>query len=257
MPQCGYCQAGQIMSAAALLATTPKPTDADIDRAMNGNLCRCGTYLRIRQAIHQRGRDADAPAQTASAAAAAIRRTPWQPASSLNRRSFLRVSALAGGGMLVASYFDAGRDLRARASRRDRRHRRSLPNAFIKIAPDGIVTIMAKNPEVGQGIKTIAADAHRRGARRRLEATSRIEQADLDQSKYGPQIGRRQHRHAEQLDAAAPGRRRRAADAHHGGGADMERAGEPSARPPSGTVHARAPASARSATASWPRRPRR
>lgn len=53
VPQCGYCQAGQIMSAAALLATTPTPSDADIDRAMNGNLCRCGTYLRIRQAIHQ------------------------------------------------------------------------------------------------------------------------------------------------------------------------------------------------------------
>ncbi len=47
------CQAGQIMSAAALLAQTPKPTDADIDRAMNGNLCRCGTYTRIRQAIHK------------------------------------------------------------------------------------------------------------------------------------------------------------------------------------------------------------
>src|SRR5438093_1974948 len=53
VPQCGYCQAGQIMSAAALLATTPKPSDADIDRAMNGNLCRCGTYLRIREAIHR------------------------------------------------------------------------------------------------------------------------------------------------------------------------------------------------------------
>src|SRR5262245_59315054 len=52
-PQCGYCQAGQLMSAAALLAVTPKPTDADIDRAMNGNLCRCGTYLRIRQPIHR------------------------------------------------------------------------------------------------------------------------------------------------------------------------------------------------------------
>jgi isoquinoline 1-oxidoreductase alpha subunit len=53
VPQCGYCQAGQIMSAAALLARLAKPTDADIDGAMNGNLCRCGTYLRIRQAIHQ------------------------------------------------------------------------------------------------------------------------------------------------------------------------------------------------------------
>ncbi|MCU1326493.1 MAG: (2Fe-2S)-binding protein [Bryobacterales bacterium] len=53
VPQCGYCQAGQIMSAAALLAKTPKPTDKDIDTAMSGNLCRCGTYLRIREAIHK------------------------------------------------------------------------------------------------------------------------------------------------------------------------------------------------------------
>ena len=53
VPQCGYCQAGQLMSAASLLAATPQPTDADIDAAMNGNLCRCGTYLRIRQAIHR------------------------------------------------------------------------------------------------------------------------------------------------------------------------------------------------------------
>jgi isoquinoline 1-oxidoreductase alpha subunit len=52
VPQCGYCQAGQLMSAAALLARTPKPTDEDIDGAMAGNLCRCGTYQRIRAAIH-------------------------------------------------------------------------------------------------------------------------------------------------------------------------------------------------------------
>jgi len=52
VPQCGYCQSGQIMSAAALLARTPHPTDADIDNAMAGNLCRCGTYNDIRSAIH-------------------------------------------------------------------------------------------------------------------------------------------------------------------------------------------------------------
>ena len=52
VPQCGYCQSGQIMSAAALLAETPKPTDDDIDAAMSGNLCRCATYQRIRAAIH-------------------------------------------------------------------------------------------------------------------------------------------------------------------------------------------------------------
>ncbi|MBS1786077.1 MAG: (2Fe-2S)-binding protein [Acidobacteria bacterium] len=50
-PQCGYCQTGQIMQAAALLKTKPKPTDADIDAAMKGNICRCGTYQRIREAI--------------------------------------------------------------------------------------------------------------------------------------------------------------------------------------------------------------
>jgi isoquinoline 1-oxidoreductase alpha subunit len=53
VPQCGYCQAGQIMSAAALLASKPKPSDADIDEAMAGNVCRCATYIRIREAIHK------------------------------------------------------------------------------------------------------------------------------------------------------------------------------------------------------------
>jgi isoquinoline 1-oxidoreductase subunit alpha len=52
VPQCGYCQSGQLMQAAALLSTTPQPTDADIDRVMRGNICRCGTYTRIRAAIH-------------------------------------------------------------------------------------------------------------------------------------------------------------------------------------------------------------
>ncbi len=53
VPQCGYCQSGQIMSATALLKTNKKPTDADIDAAMSGNICRCGTYVRIRAAIHR------------------------------------------------------------------------------------------------------------------------------------------------------------------------------------------------------------
>ena len=53
VPQCGYCQSGQIMAAAALLAANPRPSDADIDGAMSGNICRCGTYPRIRRAIHR------------------------------------------------------------------------------------------------------------------------------------------------------------------------------------------------------------
>jgi isoquinoline 1-oxidoreductase alpha subunit len=58
VPQCGYCQSGQIMAAAALLARTPRPSDADIDAAMDGILCRCGTYNRIRRAIHRVARGA-------------------------------------------------------------------------------------------------------------------------------------------------------------------------------------------------------
>lgn len=59
--QCGYCQSGQIMSAAALLASTPEPTDHDIDTAMAGNICRCGTYLRIREAIKQAAQASASP----------------------------------------------------------------------------------------------------------------------------------------------------------------------------------------------------
>ena len=62
VPQCGYCQSGQIMSAVALLSKKPKPTDAEIDDFMSGNICRCGTYQRIRKAIH---RAAGAPAEKA------------------------------------------------------------------------------------------------------------------------------------------------------------------------------------------------
>jgi isoquinoline 1-oxidoreductase subunit alpha len=67
VPQCGYCQAGQIMSASALLARTPQPTDQDIDASMNGNLCRCGTYIRIRQAIHRAAAIAASKPSTQSA----------------------------------------------------------------------------------------------------------------------------------------------------------------------------------------------
>jgi isoquinoline 1-oxidoreductase alpha subunit len=66
VPQCGYCQSGQIMSAAALLSHTPKPTDSDIDAAMRGNICRCGTYQRIRAAIKDAAGVAAAPGKELS-----------------------------------------------------------------------------------------------------------------------------------------------------------------------------------------------
>jgi len=68
VPQCGYCQAGQIMAAAALLAKNAKPSDQEIDAAMNGNLCRCGTYLRVRQAVHKAASLADVTQTTEAAA---------------------------------------------------------------------------------------------------------------------------------------------------------------------------------------------
>jgi len=75
VPQCGFCQSGQIMSAAALLERTPDPTDEDIDQAMSGNLCRCGTYDRVRKAIHRAASEAkDAGAAAGAGAAGAASR---------------------------------------------------------------------------------------------------------------------------------------------------------------------------------------
>ena len=74
VPQCGYCQAGQIMSAAALIARIAKPSDTDIDQAMTGNICRCGTYLRIRQAVHRAAVLAADPRAVQSAQAALLAR---------------------------------------------------------------------------------------------------------------------------------------------------------------------------------------
>jgi len=79
VPQCGYCQAGQIMSAAALLAKNPSPSDADIDTAMSGNVCRCATYLRIREAIHT--------AAASPASPAASTKSPSRPRQAGSPRS--------------------------------------------------------------------------------------------------------------------------------------------------------------------------
>jgi aerobic-type carbon monoxide dehydrogenase small subunit (CoxS/CutS family) len=68
VPQCGYCQSGQIMQAASLLAKNPNPTNAQIDDSMSGNICRCGTYQQIREAIHRAARLGGAPAQSGGAA---------------------------------------------------------------------------------------------------------------------------------------------------------------------------------------------
>ena len=89
VPQCGYCQTGQIMSAAALLAKTPNPTDEQITQAMNGNLCRCGTYERIRKAMHR-------------APPLRKRRRAMSP---LSRREFVAAGVAAGAGLVIGFYF--------------------------------------------------------------------------------------------------------------------------------------------------------
>ena len=85
VPQCGYCQSGQLMSAAALLAKTPRPTDAQIDTAMSGNICRCGTYQRIRRAIHRAARRGRGRCQSPDVRADG---------------AFLKTAAAAGGGLV-------------------------------------------------------------------------------------------------------------------------------------------------------------
>ena len=108
VPQCGYCQSGQIMSASALLAKTPKPTDAQIDEAMSGNICRCGTYPRIQESHPSCRRAAAASAKPAASPSASADPVP-DPADScarrrcgmsaithpLDRRSFLKTSSPA------------------------------------------------------------------------------------------------------------------------------------------------------------------
>ena len=143
VPQCGYCQAGQIMSAAALLAKTPNPTDAEIDTAMSGNLCRCATYLRIRgrfTAPPSWGR----PPPPGRPGAGDERAHPTLPSSS--------ASAVAGGGLLLSSFCDPLEAAAARPSARPG-PRASTPSSAS--TPTASVTITAKNPEIGQGVKTM------------------------------------------------------------------------------------------------------
>ncbi len=125
----------------------------------------------------------------------------------LNRRSFLRVTALAGGGMMVATYLDPVADVLRPGDRRARR-RHFVPIAFVKITPDNVVTIMAKNPEIGQGIKTSLPMLIAEELEVPWESV-KIEQADLDQTQVRAAERWRQHGHAEQLRSAAPRRRRR------------------------------------------------
>ena len=115
VPQCGYCHSGQIMSAAALLAKIPKPTDADIDEAMSGNLCRCGTYQRIRRAIHR----AAGMMEISGGLAHGFHSSP----GGIQRPSIVESSEVA-------------------------------LNAFVRVGKEGGITIVVNKSEMGQGVYT-------------------------------------------------------------------------------------------------------
>ncbi|MCA9001397.1 MAG: (2Fe-2S)-binding protein, partial [Planctomycetes bacterium] len=137
VPQCGYCQSGQLMQAAHLLAENPKPSDADIDNAMGGNICRCGTYPRIRAPSHPPSRRGDA--------------TMIDPKTmGATRRSFLQ-GVLAGGGFLLATRLTtldvlAAQEIEGAAWELD---------LFLRIDDQGLVTILASRSEMGTGIRTV------------------------------------------------------------------------------------------------------
>ena len=98
VPQCGYCQSGQLMSAAVLLRQKPQPTDEDIDQAMTGNICRCGTYPRIRRAIH---RAAGMVVEGGCAMNSSTAQARSMFGAGMPRRDFLKFSVAASGGLLI------------------------------------------------------------------------------------------------------------------------------------------------------------
>ncbi len=148
--QCGYCQSGQIMSAAALLAGNGNPTDADIDAAMAGNICRCGTYVRIRDAIKRAagrvigGCDAKRPCPLQS--------IPFS--QSLSRRGVLQVGV--AGGLVLALHLPV-RAANEPEQAPDSTVGQFAPNAFIRIDHAGKTTLVMPQVEMGQGVYTAVA----------------------------------------------------------------------------------------------------
>ena len=139
VPQCGYCQSGQIMAAAVLLRENPRPSDADIDDAMSGNICRCGTYPRIRRAIHR------------AAGTRVQRRYEMNAIVNLSRRGFFKAGVAASGGLLLGFHTPlAGRRALAATARSEE----AIFNSWVRIARDGTVTVIVGQSEMGQGIMT-------------------------------------------------------------------------------------------------------
>ena len=190
VPQCGYCQPGQIMTVAALAARNPRPTSAEIEAALDGVLCRCGTYLRIRRAVRRVLR----------------RRRRTMSLQKMTRRDFIQVAAAAGGGFVLALHLPLREELLALPVPKS-----FAPNFWLRIDPDGIVTVTVHRSELGQGARTalpmIVAEE--------LEADwskIRIEQAVAD-PKYGSMTTGGSIERAHVVGAAAQGGRHGARDA--------------------------------------------
>ena len=226
VPQCGYCQAGQIMSAAALLA---KNAQAHRRRHRRGD-GRQPLPLR-HLPPHPRGHPPGGGLRPSSRTDRCTRASRvggrHEHASSVDRRDFLKVTALAGGGLLLGarprppSADAAARPRRPLHAERLHPHRRRRRRS----------RIIAKNPEMRPGHQDHAADADRRGARRRLEGRP-VEQADADETRYGAPVRRRQHGDAAELGRRCAGSAR-PARAH----ADPAAAARPGACPRAECTH--------------------
>ena len=145
--QCGYCQSGQIMSASALLASNPHPSNSDIDDAMSGNICRCGTCVRIREAIK---RAAQRTERKADNDPRSLHFTSDAAGPGPSRRNFLQASIAAGGGLMLSLSLPFAKNGGAAAASSEG----FAPNAFIRIEGDGQVVLTMPYVEMGQGTYT-------------------------------------------------------------------------------------------------------
>ena len=149
VPQCGYCQAGQIMTASALLDKNPNPSDAEIETAMNGNICRCGTYTRIKKAVKMAS-SAPVYSNNLKKVKMSIIKTK------IGRRSFIKNTSLASGGLVLGfSFLNSCKPEQATEMAVKEMPKEWFDiNGYLKIGDNGLVTIMSPNPEIGQNVRT-------------------------------------------------------------------------------------------------------
>ena len=158
VPQCGYCQSGQIMAATALLRDNPNPSDDDIDKAMSGNVCRCGTYVRIRRAIKvAAGQIEPTQQETEALHDMSPEKKQRSALGKWSRRGFIGASVLAGGGLLIGIGVRPGNPIASLAPKVAPGEDEFLVNSWVKIDADNIVTAIVPHCEMGQGAHSVLA----------------------------------------------------------------------------------------------------